>query len=137
MNTKNPPVGSVYNEPTVPPLTLKIPDTGYPPKKEENSNPEPYLSEHYTYPPLSLNLGVNPNQDQTNWLALAPNIDNTKTLQDQEGWTAEKDPPLSETDFSDKIEKQRDKYLHPDGEIPSANVRIVDDLTTKPKEFNG
>ena len=41
----NPPVGSVYNYPEVPPtITLNIPDTGYPPEPQI-PNPEPYLSE--------------------------------------------------------------------------------------------
>lgn len=126
----DPPVGSVYNYPEVPPITLNIPDTGFPPQTQEPH--EPYLSE--PYPPLSLNYSPIPqnNQHNQNYVATGSNIESQPSMHNEEGWTENKDPPkgFGETEFSDKIENTRDEYLHPEGEEPAMSVHVV-------KEDNG
>ena len=143
----NPPLGSVNNHPEVPPITLNVPDTGYPPQYSPPH--EPYLSE-----PLRINtpdvIGY-PTYDQTNYVATGSKPNSQPSMHNEEGWSANKEPPIStqglnidphsilfeppmnETKFSDKIDKQRDKYLHPNGEKPAADVRIVKDETSSPE----
>lgn len=134
----NPPVGSVFNEPDVPPLTLNIPDSGYP--------PEPYLFEPISDVPP--NIVGHPTYDQTNYVSTGSKVNSEPSMHNEEGFHRTQAQPIStqglnldlhdeiydfpmvaETLFSDEIEKNREEYLHPEGEEPAMNVRVVKDET--------
>lgn len=150
----DPPIGTIHDEPKVPPLTLKIPDTGYPPQVIPPH--EPYLSE--PYPPLSLNYSPMPqdNQHNQNYVATGAKPESQPSMHNEEGWTKEKSSPIStqglnidpnsiifeppmlnETEFSDEIDQQRDKYLHLDKEkSPAPEIHIHLELSDpEPDEF--
>jgi len=148
----NPPVGSVYNYPEVPPLTLNIPDTGFP--------PEPYLEE--PYPPIHLDKYPEPQDDQNNrnYVATGSKPNSEPSMHNEEGWSENKDPPRdnqnvgvvaeiankvlhtigkSITEATEKtigtdIEKNRTDYLHPDGELPHQIIVTEEDDDKEEKE---
>lgn len=110
---EDPQVGSVNNEPTVPDITLNIPDTGYPPEPPI----EPYLSEP---PAIHLDIVGYPTYDQTNYVATGSKPESQPDMGDIEGWSGEKDYEYSvnETEFSDKIDQQRKIYFGHEKEEP-------------------